>query len=203
MLKRKITRNNILTILSIILILSCILIKIYDLYKKEKVIQKEIEEINYIIETPKEKENENIQKEKKKVKKESKYSYEAVLEIPKINLRKGLVKSTKNFDSINYAVSIDENSIYPNEIGNFILYAHSGNSSISYFDNLKYLDINDEIKIYYKGKWYFYNVLKKYEIDKNGMLSIYNDGVSKYITLTTCSQENKNKQIVILGKQKD
>jgi len=203
MLKRKITRNNILTILSIILIFSCILIKIYDLYKKEKVIQKEIEEINYIIETPKEKENENIQKEEKKVKKETKYIYEAVLEIPKINLRKGLVKSTKNFDSINYAVSIDENSIYPNEIGNFILYAHSGNSSISYFDNLKYLDINDEIKIYYKGKWYFYNVLKKYEIDKNGMLRIYNDGISKYITLTTCSQENKNKQIVILGKQKD
>lgn len=203
MLKRKITRNNILTILSIVLIFSCILIKIYDLYKKEKVIQKEIEEINYIIETPKEKENENIQKEEKKVKKESKYIYEAVLEIPKINLRKGLVKSTKNFDSINYAVSIDEHSIYPNEIGNFILYAHSGNSSISYFDNLKYLDINDEIKIYYKEKWYFYNVSKKYEIDKNGMLSIYNDGISKYITLTTCSQENKNKQIVILGKQKD
>lgn len=200
MLKRKITRNNILTILSIILIFSCILIKIYDLYKKEKVIQKEIEEINYIIETPKVKEDE---KEENKIKKETKYSYEAVLEIPKINLRKVLVKSTKNFDSINYAVSIDEHSIYPNEIGNFILYAHSGNSSISYFDNLKYLDINDEIKIYYKEKWYFYNVLKKYEIDKNGMLSIYNDGVSKYITLTTCSQENKNKQIVILGKQKD
>lgn len=200
MLKRKITRNNILTILSIVLILSCILIKMYDLYKKEKVIQKEIEEINYIIETPKVKEDE---KEENKIKKETKYSYEAVLEIPKINLRKVLVKSTKNFDSINYAVSIDEHSIYPNEIGNFILYAHSGNSSISYFDNLKYLDINDEIKIYYKGKWYFYNVLKKYEIDKNGMLSIYNDGISKYITLTTCSQENKNKQIVILGKQKD
>lgn len=200
MLKRKITRNNILIILSIILILLCILIKIYDLYKKEKVIQKEIEEINYIIETPKE---EYEHKEENKIKKETKYIYEAVLEIPKINLRKGLVKSTKNFDSINYAVSIDENSIYPNEIGNFILYAHSGNSSISYFDNLKYLDINDEIKIYYKGKWYFYNVLKKYEIDKNGMLSIYNDGTSKYITLTTCSQENKNKQIVILGKQKD
>lgn len=200
MLKRKITRNNILTILSIVLIFSCILIKIYDLYKKEKVIQKEIEEINYIIETPKEKEE---QKSENKIKKETKYIYEAVLEIPKINLRKGLVKSTKNFDSINYAVSIDENSIYPNEIGNFILYAHSGNSSISYFDNLKYLDINDEIKIYYKEKWYFYNVLKKYEIDKNGMLSIYNDGISKYITLTTCSQENKNKQIVILGKQKD
>ena len=200
MLKRKITRNNILIILSIILILLCILIKIYDLYKKEKVIQKEIEEINYIIETPKE---EYEHKEENKIKKETKYIYEAVLEIPKINLRKGLVKSTKNFDSINYAVSIDENSIYPNEIGNFILYAHSGNSSISYFDNLKYLDMNDEIKIYYKGKWYFYNVLKKYEIDKNGMLSIYNDGTSKYITLTTCSQENKNKQIVILGKQKD
>ena len=200
MLKRKITRNNILTILSIILIFSCILIKIYDLYKKEKVIQKEIEEINYIKEPPKVKKDE---KEENKIKKETKYSYEAVLEIPKINLRKVLVKSTKNFDSINYAVSIDEHSIYPNEIGNFILYAHSGNSSISYFDNLKYLDINDEIKIYYKEKWYFYNVLKKYEIDKNGMLSIYNDGISKYITLTTCSQENKNKQIVILGKQKD
>ena len=140
---------------------------------------------------------------KKTSKQVTEYNYVAILEIPKINLKKGLVKVTKNFKSINYAISVDSHSTFPDDIGNFILYAHSGNSSISYFDNLKYLDINNEIKIYYKEKWYFYNVLKKYEIDKNGMLSIYNDGISKYITLTTCSQENKNKQIVILGKQKD
>ena len=60
-------------------------------------------------------------------------NYTAVLEIPSISLKRGVVDSTKNFKSINYAISVDKNSNYPNENGNFILYAHSGNSNIAFF----------------------------------------------------------------------
>ena len=108
--------------------------------------------------------------------------------------------ATKNFKSINYAISIDRHSKMPDQNGNFILYAHSGNSKIAYFKNLKDLNIDDEIKVYYEGNIYSYKVIKKYTVPKDGYLSVNNDNENKYITLTTCSQENKKEQIVIIGE---
>lgn len=201
MLKRKIKRNNIIIILSILLIGICIFIKINDIYSKKRIMIKEEKIINNIIK------NETItisqDSTTKIIKQMPEYNYVAILEIPKINLKKGLVKVTKNFKSINYAISIDSHSTFPDDIGNFILYAHSGNSRISYFDKLNNLEEKDEIKVYYNSVWYYYSIIKKSEVDKNGKLNIFNDNESKYITLTTCSQENKNKQIVILGLVKD
>lgn len=200
MLKRKTKRNNIIIILSILLIGICVFIKINDIYSKKNIMIKEEKIINNIIKN----ETTTISSDstKKTSKQISEYNYVAILEIPKINLKKGLVKVTKNFKSINYAISIDSHSTFPDDIGNFILYAHSGNSRISYFDKLNNLEVKDEIKVYYNGVWYYYSIIKKYEVDKNGKLGIFNDNESKYITLTTCSQENKNKQIVILGKER-
>ena len=83
-------------------------------------------------------------------------NYTAILEIPSIDLKQGVVDSTKNFSSINYAISVDKNSNYPNELGNFILYAHSGNSYISYFRKLNRVNINDDIYVYYQGIKYHY-----------------------------------------------
>ena len=202
MLKIKITRNNVIVILSILLIMLSIFIKINDIYsikkekqKDEKIVKEIInnDDINIVSKT--------ANNSEPRVKSTKSINYIAVLEIPKIQLKKGLVMATKNFKSINYAISIDRQSQMPDHIGNFILYAHSGNSRIAYFKNLKDLDINDNIKIYYNNVWYNYNVIRKYEIDKNGKLTIYNDGINKYITLTTCSQENKGRQIVIIGKE--
>ena len=203
MLKIKITRNNVIVILSILLIMLSILIKINDIYSVKKEKQKDEKIVKEIIN------NDDINTVSKTVN-TSEYSvkntkgsnYIAVLEIPKIQLKKGLVMSTKNFKSINYAISIDKNSIMPDKVGNFILYAHSGNSRIAYFRNIKKLNINDDINVFFDGKKYAYTIVKKYEVDKTGKLSIINDGISKYITLTTCSQENKGKQIVIIGKEK-
>ena len=182
------------------MILLCIFIKINDVYNEKKIEKQEEEQITDII-------NNNYSLEAINETSDNKTSskgdnYIAVLEIPKIGLKKGLVMATKNFNSINYAVSIDKNSKFPDSVGNFILYAHSGNSKISYFDKLKNLENDDEIRIYYNGLWYTYVVIRKYEVDKTGRLSIYSDNENKYITLTTCSQENKQKQIVILGKEK-
>lgn len=126
--------------------------------------------------------------------------YKAILEIPKINLKKGMVESTKNFSSINYAISIDKSSNYPNEEGNFILYAHSGNSKIAYFRNLNKLNVNDEVFVYYEGVKYSYQIINKYEIEKTGKMEVIRDSNRKLITMVTCIS-NTNKQVVLIGEQ--
>lgn len=126
--------------------------------------------------------------------------YKAILEIPKINLKKGMVESTKNFSSINYAISIDKSSNYPDEEGNFILYAHSGNSKIAYFRNLNKLNVNDEVFVYYEGVKYNYQIINKYEIEKTGKMEVIRDSKRKLITMVTCIS-NTNKQVVLIGEQ--
>lgn len=127
-------------------------------------------------------------------------NYTAILEIPSIDLKQGVVDSTKNFSSINYAISVDKNSNYPNELGNFILYAHSGNSYISYFRKLNRVNINDDIYVYYQGTKYHYIIKNKYDIEKTGKAKVISRRDDKYITLITCNQDKKGYQIVVEGK---
>ena len=126
-----------------------------------------------------------------------KSKYIAVLDIPKINLKKGLVMATDDFKSINYAISIDKNSKFPSEKGNFILYAHAGNSKISYFKNLNKLEIGDETKVYYLDKTYSYRVSKKYEMEKTGFLTLDETFSNQNLVLVTCVH-NTNKQLIII-----
>ncbi len=166
--------------------------------------QSEKEEINNYIENTKiiedvVKEPEEVIEEKKEVKKQE-INYTAILEIPSINLKRGVVNSTKNFNSINYAISVDKNSNYPDSNGNFILYAHSGNSSIAYFKNLNKVNINDKVYVYYIGVKYQYQIFNKYDIEKTGKAKIISSNENKYITLITCNQSKKNHQIVLVGK---
>lgn len=136
------------------------------------------------------------------VKEESKFDiqYTAVLEIPKISLKRGVVDNTKNFNSIRYAISVDNSSQYPNENGNFILYSHSGNSNIAFFSKLNQVEKDDDIYVYYSGITYHYRVVKKYDIEKTGKAKVINSSESKYITLITCNQNRRGYQIVIEGK---
>lgn len=197
---------GIIMIMTGILLLSFYFAYYFGISNKEK------EEIdNYITETSiidesnisHEETNEEIieevkQEEQKQVVK--KLDYKAILEIPKINLKNGLVETTKNFDSINYAISIDKNSNYPNENGNFILYAHSGSSRIAFFKNLNKVDISDNVIVYYEGIKYTYKITNKYEIEKNGKLKVFKYEGKKLITLLTCIS-NTNKQVVLIGEQ--
>lgn len=141
---------------------------------------------------------EEVKKEKKSS--EIQLEYKAILEIPKIKLKKGVVEATKNFNSINYAISIDRTSNYPNEMGNFILYAHSGNSKKSYFKNLNKLNVNDEVFVYYEGVKYNYQIIDKYEIEKIGKMAINRYKDRRLITMVTCIR-NTNKQVVLIGEQ--
>ena len=127
-------------------------------------------------------------------------NYTAIVEIPVINLKKGVVDSTENFKSINYAISVDKNSNYPNEKGNFILYAHSGNSYIAYFRNLNKVNINDDVYVYFNGVKYHYIIYDKYDIEKSGKAKVITSKNDNFITLITCNQDRKGYQVVVVGK---
>lgn len=138
--------------------------------------------------------------EEKTESKSNTINYTAVLEIPVINLKRGVVDSTKNFKSINYAISVDKSSNYPNEFGSFILYAHSGNSSVAYFKNLTKVSVSDDVYVYFNGVKYHYVIYDKYDIKKNGKTVINRPTYDKNITLITCNQNRKGFQTVLVGK---
>ena len=168
-----------------------------DKYIKETSTIVENEEIIQAEETNNEIKDENNKENNKTI------NYTAILEIPSINLKQGVVNSTKNFNSINYAISVDKHSNYPDKEGNFILYAHSGNSSIAYFRNLNKVNINDRVYVYYNGIKYEYIITNKYDIKKTGTANIIKSNIDKYITLITCNPNKDGYQIVIIGKIKE
>ena len=180
----------------IILSFSILFLKYFNLYKNDEKEKKSLE--NFYIKE--EVINKDIKEEKVEQTKSSNYDYVAVLRIPKINLKKGLVSKSSKYNNIEYNVTIHELSSRPDEInGNVILMAHSGTAYISYFNNLKYLNINDHIFLDYNNKTYNYKITNIYDVEKTGSLNIKRNNNKSTITLITC-RDNSNKQIVIIGE---
>lgn len=188
-----------------LVLLGIMIIAFYFVYQRGLEVKND-NEVEIYIEKTKIQEEVEVPKEEPKEEINNKtYSinYTAVLEIPSINLKRGVVDNTKGFKSINYAISVDNSSNYPNNNGNFILYSHSGNSNIAFFNKLYKLEINDDIYVYYNGMKYHYRIFNKYDIEKTGKAKIINLKDNKYITLITCNQNKKGYQIVIEGKLVD
>lgn len=121
----------------------------------------------------------------------------AVLEIPKISLKKGLSLDNNN---INYNIEIVSDSTFPNEENsNLVLAAHSGNSKISFFKNLYKLTIGDEVYIYYDGIKYEFVIYDIYDVLKDGTVEIERYQNKKTITLVTCKKNSNNYQTVYIG----
>ena len=78
-----------------------------------------------------------------------------------------------------------------------ILAAHSGNSYVSFFNNLKKLDMKDQVYFYYKGTKYIYEVSNRYEIKKTGKAELKLTNTSD-ITLITCIS-GTDKQVVYVA----
>lgn len=127
--------------------------------------------------------------------------YIAVIEIPKINLKKGIYPKDSYLNSINYGIEILKEAEYPeNPNSNFILASHSGSSYISYFKDLDKISIEDEIFIFYKKVQYKYRVVNKYEVDKTGKASIVRNLDKRTLTLITC-KKNYDKQIIFICEE--
>lgn len=131
-----------------------------------------------------------------------KEEYLMVLEINKINLKKGLYNINSNKNKVSKNIEILTNSNMPNEDNSTIILAsHSGNSKISYFKNLYKLENNDIITLYYNSMKYNYIINKKYEINKTGHLEINKKKNTKTLILITCNANDKTKQLVIESEQ--
>lgn len=125
--------------------------------------------------------------------------YIAVLEIPSINLKKGLYAIDSKNNNVNKNIEIIDSSDMPDITkGNFILAGHSGTGRIAFFDDLDKLIVDDTIIVYYKNIKYIYQINNIESIVKDGTIEIKREFESM-ITLTTCNQENKNEQLVITG----
>lgn len=201
--KEKTNKRYLLIILiGIFFFLFGIFFFIYNYYQKEKQNNIEREKIEEFFEID---EQEEVQEElipdnekdsNNEVKEEN---YIGILEIPKINLKKGLVDKNSSSNNVDKNIYTLEETTLPDEQLNshIILAAHSGNSYISYFRNLKKLDMKDRINFYYKGIKYIYEVTDKYEIEKTGTTELKITNKSD-ITLITCIS-GTNKQVVYVA----
>lgn len=121
-----------------------------------------------------------------------------VLEIPKINLKQQFYPNDKEKNKVDKGIQVIETSKMPNQKGNLILAAHSGNSSIAYFKNLDKLNINDVVYVHYKNKNYQYIIKDIYDVEKTGYIDIKRNKNKQTLTLITC-KKNTNKQTVYIG----
>lgn len=156
--------------------------------------KEEVEEIKVNID-----EEEIKEQPKQEEKKTSNYNYIGVLEIPKINIKRGFLNIKDKGNNVNKNLQVIKGSDMPNvKNGNLIIAAHSGNSYISYFKNLHKLSDEDVAYVYFNNIKYTYKVAGKYDAEKNGKVTIHRDNKKNTLTLITCSQTNKTKQIVYI-----
>lgn len=126
--------------------------------------------------------------------------YLMILEIPKINLKKGLYNIGSFQNNVNQNLEIINSSNMPDiENGNLVIAGHSGTSDVSYFRYLYKLIINDYCYIYYNGKKYTYKIVNIYNEKKDGKITIHKDSDIRTITLITCTLNDNNMQTVYIG----
>ena len=119
------------------------------------------------------------------------------LTINKINLSKDI------YDIDNTHNNVDENVTVLNDDTNLIvLAAQSGPGYIPLLDDLDKLELNDIIKLNFKGKNLEYKVTNIEEQVKDGTIEINKTNKQRLI-LTTCSKKDKGKQLVIITEKID
>lgn len=199
--KTKISKYQIIMMFGIFFIFMGLSILVYNHYSKINEIRVEEEKIDEFFNELEEEPitdivDDNVIKEEFLIADNT--NYIAILEIPKIDLKKGLVDKDSYLNNVDRNIYTLKETIYPNDEVNshIILASHSGNSGVSYFRYLNRLDINDFVYIYYKGMKYTYKIIDKYEIEKNGKLQL---GLSDKSDITLISCVGYKNQVVIIG----
>ena len=133
------------------------------------------------------------------INKKIKDKYIGVIEIPSINLKRGLVSPYSTSNNVSKNIEIIKPYHMPDEDHKtMILAAHSGTSKVSYFDKLRYIDLYDNVNVYYRDKKYEYKVIDKYQIKKTGKFEMKEYEEKTILALLTCNPTNLNKQIVVI-----
>lgn len=175
--KEKIT--SVISIIIILLGLTYFVIKIYNYYSDYKNNQKSVSAyINNELDT--------IEEEK--------YQYNSILEIPSINLKRGILDINDIYNDAKYNIELikeDDNVI--------VLASHNGNNQNSYFRDLKKLSLGDKILYYKNGILGEYIYSESYDIKKDGYADIYRQKNKKSIILITCKDNTNDGQTVHIG----
>lgn len=129
-------------------------------------------------------------------KKEVSETYMGVLEIPSINLKRGFYHFDSRQNNVKYNIQVLTKS--NPKTGNLMLAAHSGNAYNAFFKDLNKLSLQDDIYVYYDNIKYIYRVSNINYQDKIGYITVLQE--PNTLTLTTCSQEYKGKQLIIVGR---
>ena len=212
MVKKIEPRNSTLILFGLVIICIGIGIGFYEIFQEKK--EKAFSEMNILLyesEIPDniESDNDIVKPEEPEIPPEqpsepekpveTKYDYIGILEIPKINLKRGFLDLNSRYNNINYNVTVINGSTFPDEINNnLILAAHSGNCQICFFDRLFNLSKGDSAYVYYKNIKYTYKIVNIYEVDKTGTVAIYRDYSKNTLTLITCTRYSNTKQTVYI-----
>jgi len=203
-MKSKKRKNKIKITVAIFLILFGLGINIYDLYNVCKLNEKEEQSVEKFFVQTEEKQTTvvNKTKETKSKEKQEVIDYIAVLEIPKIKLKRGLVSTDSYLNNVNYNIEIIKPFSMPDEkYGNMILASHSGSSRVAFFDDLDLLSLKDDIYIYYNQKKYHYKVINEFERFNDGTMLVPKNPRETILTLVTCSKKNDENQLYIVATQ--
>lgn len=126
-------------------------------------------------------------------------NYLMVLEIPKIELKKGIYPLESKLNTIERNVAIMDGSSLPDiENGNLVLAAHNGTGKIAFFNKLHKINLGDKAYIYYQGIKYIYEVDNIYDVEKDGDVEIKRDTSKNTLTLVTCKKNTDDKQLVVI-----
>lgn len=127
------------------------------------------------------------------------YNYIGVLEISKLNLKRGFLNLESPYNNVNKNVTLIENSTMPDvDKGNLILAAHSGNCWVCYFDKLYTLSVGDNASVTYNGVRYTYELKNIYNVPKTGTVEVKRDPNKTILTLITCTHGSDTEQTVYI-----
>jgi len=125
--------------------------------------------------------------------------YVGWLSIPKINFKKGFTEIGHRYNTVARNIQVISPSDYPDvDKGNFIIAAHSGSTSISFFRDLWRLDLGDEAFVNYKGEDHRYVIKDIYTVPKTGTVAIRRNKEVTTLTLITCTRRDNTTQIVYI-----
>lgn len=190
-------KNKILLVLGISIIIVCVVIGTLLALYNSSIKTEEEKKINHFLKTQEEVQNDNFKKVCKSTAKQDQETYIAVIEIPKISLKKGLYSLESKLNNVDKSIQILKESEYPNiDNSNFILAGHSGTGRNAYFNNIHKLKNNDIVYVFFNGKKYTYEVKSIYDIEKTGTAKIIRDKGVKTVTLITCKGDNQQTIII-------
>lgn len=126
------------------------------------------------------------------------HSYEIIIYIPSINLKRVVKKANNDFSNLN------DNLVYYNNINynkKIIIFGHSGMGYGTFFNRIDELKKNDTLYLYNDIYKITYKVDKKIIVNKED-ISILKDEDSPILLLITCKKNDKNRRIVVKLYQK-